>query len=41
MWFRHAEAGEPAEHATVLHTLAGERLTGAFATYRGEGQAFG
>jgi hypothetical protein len=24
-----------------LHTLAGDRLTGAWPTYRGEGKAFG
>ncbi|MGY1740661.1 MULTISPECIES: amino acid deaminase/aldolase [unclassified Blastococcus] len=41
VWFRHAKAGELAEHVDVLHTLAGDRLTGAFVTYRGEGRAFG
>ncbi|MGY2065302.1 hypothetical protein [Blastococcus sp. SYSU DS0619] len=34
-------AGEPAEHVGVLHALAGERLTGALPTYRGEGRPFG
>ncbi|HLM07803.1 MAG TPA: amino acid deaminase/aldolase [Blastococcus sp.] len=41
VWFRHAKAGEVCEHVTVLHTLAGDALTGAFRTYRGEGKAFG
>ncbi|WP_199589189.1 amino acid deaminase/aldolase [Blastococcus sp. TF02A-26] len=41
VWFRHAKAGEVAEHVPVLHTLAGDRLTGAFPTYRGEGRSFG
>ncbi len=41
VWFRHAKAGEPCEHVEVLHTLAGDRLTGDVPTYRGEGRAFG
>jgi D-serine deaminase-like pyridoxal phosphate-dependent protein len=41
VWFRHAKAGEIGEHVNELHTLAGEELTGAFPTYRGEGHAFG
>ena len=41
VWFRHAKAGELCEHVDVLHTLAGDSLTGAFRTYRGEGHAFG
>ncbi len=41
VWFRHAKAGELAEHVDVLHALAGERLTGAYPTYRGEGRSFG
>jgi D-serine deaminase-like pyridoxal phosphate-dependent protein len=41
VWFRHAKAGEICEHVNELHTLAGEALTGAFPTYRGEGRAFG
>ncbi|MGY1780754.1 amino acid deaminase/aldolase [Geodermatophilus sp. SYSU D01036] len=41
VWFRHAKAGEVCEHVDVLHTLAGDRLTGAVATYRGEGCTFG
>jgi D-serine deaminase-like pyridoxal phosphate-dependent protein len=41
VWFRHAKAGELCEHVDVLHTLAGNALTGAVLTYRGEGRAFG
>jgi D-serine deaminase-like pyridoxal phosphate-dependent protein len=41
VWFRHAKAGEICEHVNELHTLAGDRLTGAWPTYRGEGEAFG
>ncbi|TFV86008.1 amino acid deaminase/aldolase [Blastococcus sp. CT_GayMR16] len=41
VWFRHAKAGEICEHGNELHTLAGDRLTGALPTYRGEGKAFG
>jgi D-serine deaminase-like pyridoxal phosphate-dependent protein len=41
VWFRHAKAGEICEHVNELHTLAGDRLTGALTTYRGEGRAFG
>ncbi len=41
VWFRHAKAGELAEHVDELHTLAGDELTGAYPTYRGEGRTFG
>ena len=41
VWFRHAKSGEICEHVNELHTLDGDRLTGAWATYRGEGKAFG
>ena len=41
VWFRHAKAGELCEHVNELHTLTGDRLTGAWPTYRGEGTAFG
>jgi D-serine deaminase-like pyridoxal phosphate-dependent protein len=41
VWFRHAKAGELCEHVDVLHTLEGDRLTGAVRTYRGEGHSFG
>jgi D-serine deaminase-like pyridoxal phosphate-dependent protein len=41
VWFRHAKAGELCEHVNELHAVTGDELTGAVATYRGEGQAFG
>jgi D-serine deaminase-like pyridoxal phosphate-dependent protein len=41
VWFRHAKAGEICEHVNELHTLAGDRVTGALPTYRGEGYSFG
>ncbi|MFW3171400.1 alanine racemase [Geodermatophilus sp. CPCC 206100] len=41
VWFRHAKAGELCEHVDVLHALAGDALSGAVPTYRGEGKAFG
>lgn len=41
VWFRHAKSGEVCEHVNELHTLTGDRLTGALPTYRGEGKAFG
>jgi len=41
VWFRHAKAGELCEHVNELHTLDGDRLTGAWPTYRGEGKAWG
>ena len=41
VWFRHAKAGEVCEHVNELHTLAGDELTGAMPTYRGEGRTFG
>jgi D-serine deaminase-like pyridoxal phosphate-dependent protein len=41
VWFRHAKAGELCEHVDVLHVLEGDRLVGAFRTYRGEGRSFG
>jgi len=34
VWFRHAKAGELCEHATELHALAGEALTGTVPPYR-------
>jgi D-serine deaminase-like pyridoxal phosphate-dependent protein len=41
VWFRHAKAGELCEHVNELHTLAGDELTGAMPTYRGEGRSIG
>ncbi|MDT0442257.1 amino acid deaminase/aldolase [Streptomyces johnsoniae] len=40
VWFRHAKAGELAEHVNVFHLVAGDRLVGEMPTYRGEGFAF-
>jgi len=41
VWFRHAKAGELCERVDELHLLAGDELTGAAPTYRGEGRTFG
>ena len=41
VWFRHAKAGELAERFTEFALLSGDRVVGAAATYRGEGQCFG
>jgi D-serine deaminase-like pyridoxal phosphate-dependent protein len=40
VWFRHAKAGELAEHVTELHLVDGDRLAGTVPTYRGEGKVF-
>jgi D-serine deaminase-like pyridoxal phosphate-dependent protein len=40
VWFRHAKAGELAEHVTELHLVEGERIVGTVPTYRGDDQAF-
>ena len=40
VWFRHAKAGEPAEHFEFLHLVRGERHVGTATTYRGEGKSF-
>jgi D-serine deaminase-like pyridoxal phosphate-dependent protein len=40
VWFRHAKAGELCEHFTAVHLVEDDRLVGAAASYRGEGQAF-
>jgi D-serine deaminase-like pyridoxal phosphate-dependent protein len=40
VWFRHAKAGELAEHVDTLHLLSGDTLGGAAPTYRGEGKTF-
>jgi D-serine deaminase-like pyridoxal phosphate-dependent protein len=41
VWFRHAKAGELAEHYPEYHLVAGDRLERTVPTYRGEGKAFG
>jgi D-serine deaminase-like pyridoxal phosphate-dependent protein len=40
VWFRHAKSGEPFEHGTRVHLLAGDRFVDVVPTYRGEGQAW-
>ncbi|MGH8823998.1 MAG: amino acid deaminase/aldolase [Jiangellaceae bacterium] len=40
VWFRHAKAGELAEHFEFLHLVRGERHVGTATTYRGEGKSF-
>ncbi|WP_034238043.1 alanine racemase, partial [[Actinopolyspora] iraqiensis] len=41
VWFRHAKAGELAEHVNDYHLLEHGRLVRTVPTYRGEGRAFG
>ncbi|SCK54296.1 D-serine deaminase, pyridoxal phosphate-dependent [Streptomyces sp. WMMB 322] len=40
VWFRHAKAGELCERFDTLHAIEGDRVTGSFPTYRGEGHTF-
>ncbi len=40
VWFRHAKAGELAEHFNTLNLVRGSELVDTVATYRGEGQCF-
>ncbi|HJU96716.1 MAG TPA: alanine racemase [Jiangellaceae bacterium] len=40
VWFRHAKAGEMAEHFEFLRLVRGERHVGTATTYRGEGKSF-
>ncbi|AVT39801.1 amino acid deaminase/aldolase [Plantactinospora sp. BB1] len=40
VWFRHAKAGELAEHVGELHLVESDRVVGTVPTYRGEGRAF-
>ena len=37
VWFRHAKAGETAEHADEALVVSGDRVIGQWATYRGKG----
>lgn len=37
VWFRHAKAGEPAEHTDRVHLVRGDRVVGCVPTYRGLG----
>lgn len=41
VWFRHAKAGELCERVDALHVVEGEQVVDRWATYRGEGKAFG
>ncbi|GGM57376.1 alanine racemase [Longimycelium tulufanense] len=41
VWFRHAKAGELAEHFPTYHLVEGDRIVDSVPTYRGAGQAFG
>ncbi|ROT33980.1 amino acid deaminase/aldolase [Micromonospora sp. HM5-17] len=40
VWFRHAKAGELAEHVEEIHLVAGDRVVETVPTYRGEGGSF-
>jgi D-serine deaminase-like pyridoxal phosphate-dependent protein len=40
VWFRHAKAGELAEHTNVVHLVRGETVTESVPSYRGLGQAW-
>jgi len=40
VWFRHAKAGELAEHFPEVHLVSGGRVVDAVPTYRGEGRCF-
>ncbi|MEY7974089.1 amino acid deaminase/aldolase [Saccharomonospora xinjiangensis] len=41
VWFRHAKAGELAEHFPRYHLVSGDRIVRTVPTYRGEGHFFG
>ena len=40
VWFRHAKAGEVAEHVTEAHLLSGDSIVDVVPTYRGTGNAW-
>ena len=40
VWFRHAKAGELAEHTNQVHLLSGSDVTATVPTYRGLGHAW-
>lgn len=40
VYFRHAKAGEPAEHLNAVAVYSRGSIVGQWATYRGEGKAF-
>ncbi|WP_106848133.1 alanine racemase [Blastococcus sp. Marseille-P5729] len=40
VWLRHAKAGELCERLNELQVISGDRLSGAWSTYRGAGKAY-
>jgi hypothetical protein len=40
VWFRHAKAGELAEHVDEFHQIEDGAVISVAATYRGEGKTF-
>ena len=40
VWFRHAKAGEPAEHVAQFELVAADGSATSVPTYRGENQHF-
>ena len=40
VWFRHAKAGEVAEHVSHAHLLVGNELVDTVPTYRGTGHTW-
>ncbi|WP_062213636.1 amino acid deaminase/aldolase [Streptomyces sp. NBRC 109706] len=40
VWFRHAKAGELADHVRTFHLVDGDHVVAEAPTYRGEGHAF-
>jgi len=40
VWFRHAKAGEPAEHVREAHLVSGSTVVDTVPTYRGTGHAW-
>ncbi|WP_448852398.1 alanine racemase [Corynebacterium sp. 335C] len=40
VWFRHAKAGEGAEHANIALGVAGGGIIGRWETYRGKGRSY-
>jgi D-serine deaminase-like pyridoxal phosphate-dependent protein len=40
VWFRHAKAGEPAEHTATAHLLQGAQIIDSVPTYRGAGHTW-
>jgi D-serine deaminase-like pyridoxal phosphate-dependent protein len=40
VWFRHAKAGELAEHTNIVHLLRGDEIVDSVPSYRGLGRAW-